>query len=246
MRWAAASPTGSAKADVSCPQCRQDNPPGAKFCSGCGGRLEAVCPACGHPNLPGGRFCNECGQPLAAVVRRRDGARVPAELHPALSGREDPHLPPRPRGRAQAGHRAVRRHEGLARAARRPRPRGGPQAPGPGPRAHDGGGPPLRGHRQPGHGRRHHGALRRPTRPRGPRRPRLLRRPRHAGRPSAATRPRSVGTTASRSRSASASTPARWSCARSAAICAWTTRRWARPPTWPRAWSSSRPRARRG
>jgi class 3 adenylate cyclase/tetratricopeptide (TPR) repeat protein len=53
-------------ADVSCPQCRQDNPPGAKFCSGCGGRLEVVCPACGHPNLPGGRFCNECGKSLAS------------------------------------------------------------------------------------------------------------------------------------------------------------------------------------
>src|SRR6266545_1539377 len=46
-----------------CAQCRQDNPLGAKFCSGCGGRLEVLCPACGHPNLPGGRFCNECGQP---------------------------------------------------------------------------------------------------------------------------------------------------------------------------------------
>jgi class 3 adenylate cyclase/tetratricopeptide (TPR) repeat protein len=53
-------------ANVSCPQCRQDNPSGAKFCSGCGRRLEAVCPACGHANLPGSRFCNECGQPVAA------------------------------------------------------------------------------------------------------------------------------------------------------------------------------------
>ena len=51
---------------MSCPQCRQDNPAGAKFCSGCGGRLEAVCPACGHSNSPGSRFCNECGKPVAA------------------------------------------------------------------------------------------------------------------------------------------------------------------------------------
>src|SRR5438128_1960702 len=49
-----------------CPQCRQDNPAGAKFCAGCGGRLEAICPACGHPNLPSSRFCNECGNPVAA------------------------------------------------------------------------------------------------------------------------------------------------------------------------------------
>jgi class 3 adenylate cyclase/tetratricopeptide (TPR) repeat protein len=62
---------------VSCPQCRQDNPPGAKFCSGCGGRLEGVCPACGHPTLPGGRFCNECGKPVAAA-----SAAMPAPVSP--------------------------------------------------------------------------------------------------------------------------------------------------------------------
>ncbi len=50
-----------------CGQCRQDNPEGAKFCSGCGGRLEALCSACGHANAPGGRFCNECGQPMASL-----------------------------------------------------------------------------------------------------------------------------------------------------------------------------------
>ncbi len=62
---------------MSCPQCRQENPPGAKFCSGCGGRLESVCPACGHPTLPGGRFCNECGKPVAAA-----SAALPAPVSP--------------------------------------------------------------------------------------------------------------------------------------------------------------------
>ena len=165
---------------MSCPQCRQDNPPGAKFCSGCGGRLEVVCPACGHANLPGSRFCNECGKPVATPSVAAPATRISPELHASLPGREDPDLPPRARGGAQAGHGAVRRHEGLARAARRPRPGGGPEAPRPRPRAHDGGGAPLRGHRQPGHGRRHHGALRRAPGPRGPRRARLLCRPRHA------------------------------------------------------------------
>jgi class 3 adenylate cyclase/tetratricopeptide (TPR) repeat protein len=51
---------------VSCPQCKHDNPAGAKFCNGCGGRLEAACPACGHANAPGSRFCNECGGPIVA------------------------------------------------------------------------------------------------------------------------------------------------------------------------------------
>src|SRR4029453_3410605 len=51
---------------VSCPQCTHDNPAGAKFCNGCGGRLEAACPVCGHANAPGSRFCNECGGPIVA------------------------------------------------------------------------------------------------------------------------------------------------------------------------------------
>ena len=50
---------------MSCSRCGHDNPPGAKFCRDCGGRLEAVCPECGHSNLPGSRFCNECGKPVA-------------------------------------------------------------------------------------------------------------------------------------------------------------------------------------
>jgi len=53
-----------------CAQCQQDNPPGAKFCSGCGARLEAVCPTCGRANAPGSRFCNECGASLADGVAR--------------------------------------------------------------------------------------------------------------------------------------------------------------------------------
>ena len=61
-------------------------------------------------------------------------------------------------------------------AARRPRSRGGPATPRSGARAHDGGGAPLRGHGQPGHGRRHHGAVRRAAGPRGSRRARVLRR----------------------------------------------------------------------
>ena len=41
-----------------------------------------------------------------------------AGLHPALSGREDPHLPQRPGRRAQAGHGAVCRPQRLDRADR--------------------------------------------------------------------------------------------------------------------------------
>ena len=49
-----------------CPQCRQENPAGARFCNTCGIRLEALCTACGQVNPPGSRFCNACGQNLAS------------------------------------------------------------------------------------------------------------------------------------------------------------------------------------
>jgi class 3 adenylate cyclase/tetratricopeptide (TPR) repeat protein len=67
---------------VSCPQCRQDNPPGAKFCSGCGGRLESACPGCGHAYLQGSRFCNECGKPLATSSVATPGLASPQSYTP--------------------------------------------------------------------------------------------------------------------------------------------------------------------
>jgi len=49
-----------------CPRCQQENPPQARFCLGCGGRLTLTCANCGT-DLPGGaRFCLQCGQPVAA------------------------------------------------------------------------------------------------------------------------------------------------------------------------------------
>ena len=95
--------------------------------------------------------------------------RVARRLHPQAPRREDPHLEGRPGRRAQAGHRPLRRPQGLDGAARRPRSRGGAQDSRSRPRADDGGRAPLRGHRQPGDGRRDHGALRRAARPRGSR-----------------------------------------------------------------------------
>jgi class 3 adenylate cyclase/tetratricopeptide (TPR) repeat protein len=53
---------------MQCGQCQHANPPGARFCSQCGGRLELRCGACGHANAPGSRFCNECGEPLTATA----------------------------------------------------------------------------------------------------------------------------------------------------------------------------------
>ena len=118
------------------------------------------------------------------------------------------------------------------------------KTPRPRPRAHDGGGPPLRGHGEPGHGRRDHGALRRAARPRGPRRcGRATRRCGCRSR-SRSTRRVSSARTGCPSRSAWASTPARWSSAPSGPICTWITRRSVRRRTWPPAWSRWRRPAR--
>jgi class 3 adenylate cyclase/tetratricopeptide (TPR) repeat protein len=57
---------------VRCAHCQEDNSVAAKFCNGCGARLQAVCAACGHPNAPGSRFCNDCGRPLAGPAPAAD------------------------------------------------------------------------------------------------------------------------------------------------------------------------------
>ena len=123
------------------------------------------------------KFCPECGmQP-----RQRWPLRLAAELHPEASRREDPERTPFGGRREEADQRDVRRRERLDGAARRPRSGRSARPARPGARADDGGRASLRGHRQPGDGRRHHGALRRAARARGPRRARLLRGAAHPG-----------------------------------------------------------------
>ncbi len=65
-----------------CPQCAHENPAGARFCNGCGGRLETVCTGCGQANPPASRFCNGCGQPLggAPVPTRTPDSYTPKHL----------------------------------------------------------------------------------------------------------------------------------------------------------------------
>ena len=69
---------------MQCPSCRQDNPPGSRFCSGCANRLELRCAACGNVNPVGSRFCNGCGQKLpeltASAPERSPDAYTPKHL----------------------------------------------------------------------------------------------------------------------------------------------------------------------
>ena len=105
---------------MGCSACGAENRPGARFCNGCGAALAATCASCGQSNPPGSRFCDACGQALTAAGPTGDrlpgAAGFAAELHPAPPGREDPGRPRRAGGRAQAGHRPVRRRRRLDRA----------------------------------------------------------------------------------------------------------------------------------
>ena len=68
---------------MACSACGADNPPGARFCNGCGAPLHAVCPGCGHANPPASRFCNACGRALSA----------PAASSPPVSPSASPAAP---------------------------------------------------------------------------------------------------------------------------------------------------------
>ena len=65
---------------MTCPRCRQSNPPGARFCSDCGARLGLVCGACGHALADGARFCARCGH--AAPIDDAAASRAPASYTP--------------------------------------------------------------------------------------------------------------------------------------------------------------------
>jgi len=59
---------------MGCPACGAENPPGNRFCGGCGARLALTCPGCGAGNPPTNRFCGECGAGLAG----ESGSSAPA------------------------------------------------------------------------------------------------------------------------------------------------------------------------
>jgi class 3 adenylate cyclase/tetratricopeptide (TPR) repeat protein len=52
---------------VTCPNCRHDNRPTAKFCTRCRAKLQLICPACSAEFEPGDLFCGECGAELSVT-----------------------------------------------------------------------------------------------------------------------------------------------------------------------------------
>jgi uncharacterized membrane protein YvbJ len=59
-----------------CPKCGNENSPDAKYCRGCGNKMDREeqiamgrvvdCPECGQTLDAGKRFCPKCGAPLMA------------------------------------------------------------------------------------------------------------------------------------------------------------------------------------
>jgi class 3 adenylate cyclase/tetratricopeptide (TPR) repeat protein len=50
---------------VTCPSCRHENAPGARFCDQCAASLLPRCPSCGAENAAAARFCNQCAASVA-------------------------------------------------------------------------------------------------------------------------------------------------------------------------------------
>lgn len=73
---------------MNCPGCQFQNPPGARFCAGCGAALPAFCTQCGAGLVPGGRFCAGCGTPVAGTPSSPAAPAAPTA--PALAADAGP------------------------------------------------------------------------------------------------------------------------------------------------------------
>jgi Flp pilus assembly protein TadD len=79
---------------MQCLKCDSENSANAKFCRGCGKKLEGTgqvttgglveCPKCGHANEPGKKFCPKCG---ASQVVAAPTPAAPAPSHPPATPR---------------------------------------------------------------------------------------------------------------------------------------------------------------
>jgi len=76
---------------MKCPECRFDNPDGARFCRKCGHELEIYCQVCGNVNPHGSKFCNECGQNLKEPQHIIHEIHPKPELQPSEFISEKPH-----------------------------------------------------------------------------------------------------------------------------------------------------------
>lgn len=71
QQHAAAASGVAAVSGVTCPKCQVQNPPNAKFCSGCGEPIQVPgtvkCPKCNADVPQGAKFCMQCGSQVGGV-----------------------------------------------------------------------------------------------------------------------------------------------------------------------------------
>ena len=53
---------------MKCPNCKHENPVGAKFCEQCAAELGQVCPNCANQVSSASKFCSQCGHPLGPLA----------------------------------------------------------------------------------------------------------------------------------------------------------------------------------
>lgn len=58
------APAAAPVPTIPCPSCQAQVPAGAKFCMGCGNKMQAECPSCHVALAPGAKFCMNCGQKM--------------------------------------------------------------------------------------------------------------------------------------------------------------------------------------
>src|SRR5271166_342543 len=73
-----------------CGECGVENPPGARFCMGCGAPQQRRCGACGAPAMPQAQFCVSCGARVDGQELAVE-ATAPAPPPPPEAGRERAH-----------------------------------------------------------------------------------------------------------------------------------------------------------
>jgi class 3 adenylate cyclase len=64
---------------MTCAACGTENPAGARFCMGCGARLERRCPACNTQVPSEAHFCMNCGAALDETPVAKPAAESPPE-----------------------------------------------------------------------------------------------------------------------------------------------------------------------
>ena len=127
-----------------CAKCNCDNPADALFCMKCGAKVENRCSSCNTVNPAEAKFCRKCGGALVAGAPASSPSPATAAKTPRVEVTHERPDGGELGGRAQDGHRAVRRHQGLDRVDARSRSRGGARDRRPGAAADDGGGASLR------------------------------------------------------------------------------------------------------